>query len=84
MPHRGGASDGQLWTAGAGQKCSELLHNLGSEADRLVAQSAGNEVKIEPYHGSRYEFEFMNPAMRDTVYEMLSEKNAAATQGVRR
>ena len=43
-----------------------------------------NEVKIEPYHGSKYEFQFVNPAMRDTVYNMLSDKIVAARQGVRR
>lgn len=41
----------------------------------------GNEIKIEPYHGDKYEFQFSDPAMRDTVYNMLSDRIVAARQG---
>ncbi len=41
----------------------------------------GHEIKIEPYHGDKYEFQFSDPAMRDTVYNMLSDRIVAARQG---
>jgi len=41
----------------------------------------GNEIKIEPYHGDKYEFQFRDPAMRDTVYNMLSDRVVAAREG---
>jgi len=41
----------------------------------------GNEVRIEPYHGDKYEFQFKDPAMRDTVYNMLSDKIVGAREG---
>lgn len=44
----------------------------------------GKEIKIEPYHGDKYEFQFNDPAMRDTVYNMLSDRIVNARQGVRR
>jgi hypothetical protein len=41
----------------------------------------GNEIKIEPYHGDKYEFQFRDPAMRDTVYNMLSDRIVQAREG---
>jgi hypothetical protein len=41
----------------------------------------GDEIKIEPYHGDKYEFQFRDPAMRDTVYNMLSDRIVAAREG---
>jgi hypothetical protein len=43
----------------------------------------GNEIKIEPYHGDKYEFQFRDPAMKDTVYNMLSDRIVAAREGRR-
>jgi len=42
-----------------------------------------NEVKIEPYNGSKYEFQFKDPAMRDNLYSMLSERIVTAKEGKR-
>jgi hypothetical protein len=41
----------------------------------------GNEMEIEPYHGDKYKFQFIDPAMRDTVYNMLSDRIVAAREG---
>ncbi len=50
-------------------------------ADIRELNRKGNEIKIEPYHGDKYEFQFVDPAMRDTVYNMLSDRIVAARQG---
>lgn len=41
----------------------------------------GKEIKIQPYHGDKYEFQFHNKAMLETAYNLLSDKVVAARQG---
>jgi len=39
-----------------------------------------HEVKIQPYHGDKYEFQFHNRAMLDTAYNLISDKVVAYRQ----
>ncbi len=38
----------------------------------------GNEIKIEPYSGDKYEFKVGGPFMSDTVYNMIADRIVAA------
>lgn len=40
-----------------------------------------NEVKIDPYNGDKYEFQIKDPAMRDNLYTVLSERIVTAKEG---
>jgi hypothetical protein len=40
-----------------------------------------HELKIQPYHGDKYEFQFNNRAMLDTVYNLLSDRVVDARHG---
>ena len=33
-----------------------------------------HEIKVEPYHGDKYEFQFQNKAMLQTAYDMISNE----------
>jgi hypothetical protein len=33
-----------------------------------------HEIKVQPYHGDKYEFQFNNKAMLQTAYDMISNK----------
>jgi len=37
-----------------------------------------HEIKIEPYHGDKYEFQFSSRSMLDTAYQLLSDRVVAA------
>jgi len=40
-----------------------------------------HEIKVQPYHGDKYEFQFKNRAMLDTAYNLMSDKVVNARQG---
>ena len=42
-----------------------------------------NELKIEPYHGDKYEFQFQNKATENTLYRELSDRIVSARTGRR-
>jgi len=50
-----------------------------SEIKKLEKDS--NEVKIEPYNGSKYQFQVKDPAMRDNLYTLLGQRIVDAKQG---
>jgi len=52
-----------------------------SEIQKLERDS--NEIKIDPYNGSKYEFQVTDPAMRDNLYTVLSERIVTAKEGKR-
>lgn len=38
----------------------------------------GDEIKLEPYHGDKYEFQFRNKAMLQTAYDILADRIVSA------
>jgi hypothetical protein len=52
-----------------------------SEIRRL--EKDHNEVKIEPYNGSKYEFQLKDPSVRDNLYSVLSERIVTSKEGKR-
>ena len=42
-----------------------------------------HEVNIQPYHGDKYQFQFSNRAILDTVYNLISDRVVDARQGGR-
>lgn len=40
-----------------------------------------HEIKLQPYHGDKYEFQFKNRAMLDTAYNLISDRVVNARQG---
>lgn len=45
-----------------------------SYAELRELKRDSNEIKIEPFHGDKYEFQFHNKAMLDTAYRALSDR----------
>lgn len=43
-----------------------------------------HEIKVQPYHGDKYEFQFKNRAMLDTAYNLISDRVVEARQGRQR
>lgn len=50
-------------------------------ADIRELNKNDHEIKIQPYHGDKYEFQFKNKAMLMTAYNLLSDRIVAARQG---
>ncbi len=43
-----------------------------------------SELRIKPFKGSRYDFQFKDKKLRDRLYEQISQRVVMARQGVRK